>query len=319
MKDTELIVLSCVASENGGGAYRYRLTEQGRLERIAYLPCDKPMYAVLDGKRLHILLRAPFAKSENSGYFACKINFTDCSELRDTLGKCACHLASNGSDVYIVNYLSGNIVKNCEKVVQHSGKGVNLPRQDRAHTHFAAFSPDKKYVLCCDLGLDTVFIYDRNLREISRVKGPDGYGIRHLVFSEDGKYFYTVNELVPSVSFFAYSDGRASYISKVLLPFQKSASTAAAIRLERDGSKIYVSVRGENAIFVLKPDCKERTMTIMQKIFCGGDSPRDFDITEKYIICTNERSDNIMVIDKISGRIADETTLKTPLCVLTVK
>lgn len=133
--------------------------------------------------------------AKNGGYFSCKTDFTDCTKIENTLGKCPCHLAVDGSDVYVVNYLSGNIVKNFKRVLSHSGKGVNLPRQDMPHTHFACFSPDKTYVLCCDLGLDTIFIYDRDLNEVSFTKVPNGYGVRHLTFSKDGKYIYAVNEL----------------------------------------------------------------------------------------------------------------------------
>ena len=198
--------------------YKYSLTNQGTLEKRAYLPCDKPMYAVNDGKRLHVLLRDPFAENyaknanarvnaeveKYSGYFTCNVDFSGCYEVQSTLGECACHLAADGNDVYIANYLSGNIVKNCRVACVHEGKGVNLPRQDMPHTHFVSFTPDKKYVLCCDLGLDAVFVYDRNLNDVSRAKVPEGYGVRHLVFSNDGQTVYAVNELVPAVSVFSF-------------------------------------------------------------------------------------------------------------------
>ncbi len=65
--------------------------------------------------------------------------------------------------------------------------------EDSAHTHFAAFSPDGNYILCTDLGLDTEFVYDSELNEISKENVPSGSGSRHLVFSENGKYVYCVN------------------------------------------------------------------------------------------------------------------------------
>ncbi|MGN1061508.1 MAG: beta-propeller fold lactonase family protein, partial [Candidatus Scatosoma sp.] len=245
----EICILSCAPVAQGGGVYKYALDGRGTLEKRAYLPCDQPMYAVNDGKRLHILLRAPFgenyAKNANartageneekySGYFSCNVDFSDCSEVQSTLGECACHLAAEGGDVYIANYLSGNIVKNCHVACTHEGKGVNLPRQDMPHTHFAAFTPDKRRVLCCDLGLDTVFVYDRNLNEISRAKVPDGYGVRHLGFSNDGSTVYAANELVPSVSLFSFDGKTLELKNTVKLPCEKANSTAAAIRLSAE-------------------------------------------------------------------------------------
>ena len=291
----EIYLLSCAEVAEGGGVYKYGLTETGKLKEIAYLPCPKPMYAVIFGERLHILLRSPFNADDHSGF-----------------GRCACHLAAEGNDVYIVNYLSGNIVKNCKKVVDHSGAGVNLPRQDMPHTHFTTFLPDKKYVLCCDLGLDTIFIYDRDLNEISRAKVPQGYGVRHLVFSKDGEFFYAVNELVPSVSIFKYSDGAAKYIDTTKFDCKDVNSTAAAIRL--DGNRLYASVRGENEIFVF--DVCGATLRPIADFSCGGSGPRDFDIVCDYIVCTNEHSDTVTVIDKTSHSIMDELPMRAPLNVV---
>ena len=293
--------------------YKYEITGTGDLRKIAYLPCPKPMYAVINDKRLHILLRSPYETNDNSGYFSCRTDFTDCSDMKNTLGKCACHLAVD-KDAYIVNYLSGNIVKNCEKAVLHSGAGVNFPRQDMPHTHFAAFSPDKKYVLCCDLGLDKIFIYDRDLNEVSRAKVPYGYGVRHFVFSKDGKYIYAVNELVPSISIFAYSDGNAEYLNTTKLDCNNESLTAAAIRLDETENRLYVSVRGENEIFVY--NVGNADLTFYGRFPCGGAGPRDFDLTGGYIVCTNENSDNITVIEKNGYRVVNELPMKNPLNVV---
>lgn len=324
-----VFLLSCAESAQGGGVYRYLLKEDGKLEKQAYLPCDKPMYAVNDGKRLHILLRAPFgenyAKNANvrtaeeneekySGYFACNVDFSDCSEVQSTLGECACHLAADGNDVYIANYLSGNIVKNCHVACAHEGKGINLPRQDMPHTHFAAFSPDKKYVLCCDLALDTIFVYDRNLNEVSRAKVPDGYGVRHLVFSKDGHTVYAANELFPSVSVFSFDGKRLALKNTVTLPCEKKNSTAAAIRLSADGKTLFVSVRGENTLFVFNVDAEN--LQLKTQFDCGGDSPRDFDVFGDTLICCNENSDNVTVIDAKEYRVVESIRLQHPLCVL---
>lgn len=329
MKD--IFILSCAPIDGGGGVYKYALDEQGTLEKTAYLPCDKPMYAVNDKKRLHILLRAPFGENfdknanartevkneeKYSGYFSCNVDFSDCSAVQSTLGECACHLAVEGNDVYIANYLSGNIVKNCTLSCVHHGKGVNLPRQDMPHTHFAAFSPDKRRVLCCDLGLDTIFVYDRNLNEISRGKVPAGYGVRHFVVSKDGRTVYAANELKPSVSVFSFNGETLESKNTVELPCEKQNSTAAAIRLSEDGTKLYVSVRGENAVFVLQAEGE--SLKIVQKTSCGGDSPRDFDLFGDTLICCNENSDNVSVYKIENGLLKNQiysVSLKSPLCV----
>ena len=60
-------------------------------------------------------------------------------------------------------------------------------------------------------------------------------------------------------------------------------------------------------------------LTLTQKVDCGGDSPRDFNIFEEYVLCTNEKSNTITVLclqdNKIVEKV-DELSLNAPLCVL---
>ena len=312
-----MYILSCEKPENCGGIYRYE-TDGNGLKINAYLPCDRPMYAVRAGGRLHILLREPFENSENSGYFSCSEDFSDKSEIRDTLGKVACHLCIIEDDVYIVNYLSGNIVKNCKTEVAHTGRGANEQRQEAPHTHCVISSPCGKYILCTDLGTDALYIYDRALHIRGKASVPQGYGIRHVVFSKDGKYIYAINELAPSVSVFAWQSGQARCLNTEKLT-DKEGATGAAIRLSADGKFLYCSVRGENAIYALRAD--GANISVLQKADCAGDGPRDFDLTDgKFLICCNENSDNVVGFSLKSGYIGEqfgELALPSPLCCMT--
>ena len=112
---------------------------------------------------------------------------------------------------------------------------------------------------------------------------PEGYGVRHLVFSSSGKSLYAINELVPSVTLCDFSGGRLKVKDTVLLQCGLSGSTAAAIRMS-DGI-IYASVRKEQCIFTLS-----EKLEVMGKFPCGGEGPRDFDIFGKFIVCCNENS-----------------------------
>ena len=272
------------------------------------------MYAVKSGGRLHVLLRAPFANDENSGYFSCSEDFSDKAGVHDTLGKVACHLCVIEDDVYIVNYLSGNIVKNCERTVAHTGRGVNAQRQEAPHTHCVIPSPCGKYILCTDLGTDTLYIYDRALNLKNTATVPEGSGIRHVVFSKDGKYIYAVNELVPSVSVFEWQNAGAHYSDTVKLTDREGA-TGAAIRISNDGKSLYCSVRGENTLYVLRAN--GANLSVEQKTGCGGERPRDFHIIEnKFLICCNENSDNVTVFSLQNNRRkkVGELEIYSPLC-----
>ena len=306
----------CEKTENGGGIYSCELTESGLLERTEFFPCDRPMYAAKCDKGLCVLLRKPFADSQNSGYFFIDKDLKNPSEIKDAKGLVACHLAVDKQDTYIVNYISGNIVKNGEKVAQRHGKSVNLARQTAPHTHFVAQTPDG-YLAVCDLGTDTLAIYDKDLRLVSEAKVPSGYGIRHLTFSKDGKYIYAVSELVPAVNIFKYEKGKAEIFDSVKIDCKNEKASGAAIRLSDDGKFLYVSVREENAICVFAAEGEK--LTFLQAADCGGDSPRDFDIIGNYALVTNEFSGGAVVFKLncgLIGEVVGRFSCAHPLCVV---
>ncbi len=309
----EVYLLSCETPEKGGGVERYDLTDTG-LQKTGYFPCDRPMYAVKGENGLFVLLRQPFNGTEEGGCFSVDLDLQNPTEILSTDGVVPCHLCVD-NDCYVVNYLSGNLVKLGEKAVTHTGKGVNSLRQDTPHTHQAFFSPDKKYVLCCDLGLDTLFCYDRELHLCSRAKIPDGYGIRHAVFSGDGKYIYAISEMVPAVHIFSFEGGRVALNGKIDIPCERKNADGAAIRLSKDGRKLYLSLRVENALCVYAVEGEK--LRLLQKVACGGESPRDFNLVGEYLIVANEKSDNVVVHrlkDGLIGERAFEIKLPKPLC-----
>ena len=295
-----IYVLSCETVENGGGIYGYDLTEKGELLQLAYFPCDRPMYAVKCKKGLCVLLRQPLEENNFSGYFYVDENLQTATEIKSTQGVVACHLCVDNADVYIVNYLSGNIVKNGEIILQRTGKSIHPTRQTEPHTHFVDKTPDG-YLAVCDLGTDTLAIYDKDLQLISEEKVPSGYGIRHLVFSKDGKYIYAVNELIPSISVFEYVNGKAKLVNTVEIECKNEQANGAALRLSIDGKYLYVSLREENAICVFEINGEE--LTLVQKTDCGGDSPRDFNIVDKHLIVCNEKSGNVAIFSMRNGLV----------------
>ncbi|MBO5745694.1 MAG: beta-propeller fold lactonase family protein, partial [Clostridia bacterium] len=202
-----------------------------------------------------------------------------------------------------------------DTVVTHEGHGVNPARQEAPHTHFTAVAPDG-YILCCDLGLDTVFTYDEDLNEISRVKVPDGHGCRHLEFSNDGKTVWCVNEMGNTVSIFDYCDGVLTLRKTVdALPDFDGQNTAAAIR--KANGFLYVSHRGADSVarFEILPDGDLR---LLENTPVGGVSPRDIWIVDDLLLCANEITDSVTVLKMTDGKPTTYDTalsMKHPLCI----
>ena len=311
-----IYILSC---ETDGGIYYY-LFKNGKFEFVEKTTLDRPMYAIIRDNKMYVILREVDTKTHFGGILSFDIdksgkliNFT---EIESTNCIVPCHLEVKGNSKFVVNYLSGNIVKIREKIVTHSGKGIHLTRQEAPHTHYVCASPDKKHILCTDLGLDTIFIYDTYLNEEFKVKVPDGSGARHLCFSDDGKYLYCVNELSNDASVFEWNNGKPilkdTYCA---IPDFKGKSTAAAIRIK--GEYLYISNRGADTIsrFKISGDKLE----LLENTNCGGRGPRDFNIIQDYIICTNENSNNVTVLKLENGKpiLTDERLeIGSPLCVI---
>ena len=204
------------ACDKNGGIYHFTQNDDGSLTEKNFYPLDRPLYMTVEKNKMYIILREPFDDDTNSGVMSFEIekdgSLIRSVECESTEGKCACHLTVKDGNIYCVNYISGSVIKVGEKLVMNIGDGPNKPRQDKTHMHFVNFSPDEKYLLVTDLGLDTIFTYDKNLNEISRAKVPDGHGVRHLAYSGDGKYIFSANELASTVSVFSYNDGKLELI-----------------------------------------------------------------------------------------------------------
>lgn len=311
-------VASCA---DDGGIYTYEW-HKGTMTLLEKTPVYRPMYIAHDAGKTYVITEGDDKKSRFGTFFSFENRggeLADKSAEQSCEGYATCHLSVADGEAYAVNYISGSVIKfPGGKLVTHEGRGVHPTRQTAAHTHMAAITPDGKYVLVTDLGLDTVFTYDRDLNFVSSAKVPAGYGARHLAFSPDGKYVYCVNELVSSVSVFAYSDGTLDYIGTVLCPVDAEKNTAAAIRLSADGKTLYISNRGENTLVSFAVDGAR--LMLKQKISCHGDFPRDFAITPcgRYIVCANQYTNNLTIFSLTDGEmryVSSVENIENPLCV----
>ncbi len=277
------------------------------------------MYMVKSEKKLYILLRAPFPESAESGLVVYDIDesgkLKNPSEIVSTKGEVACHLCVHGHDVYCTNYSSGNLIKMPSCLVQHHGKSIHPTRQTGPHPHYVGMISDQNCVCVTDLGLDTVFLYDTDLRFISKASVPQGHGARHLAVKEN--YIYCANELKSSLSVFEYKKGTLEYQNTVeVLPADfDGLSMASAIRIKDDFC--YIANRGHDSISVL--DIKNRLHPEMIKaVPCDGNSPRDFNIVDDILICANEQSDNVSFFKLVNGipqKLDSMLKIKSAFCV----
>jgi 6-phosphogluconolactonase len=245
----------------------------------------------------------------------------------DSLGAAPCQLIDDEQNVIAANYAGGSIavfkkmpdqsISEACQLIQHEGKGIDKDRQEKAHVHMVYFSPDKKFVLANDLGLDKVFIYeyaphsgDKILTFKDAIDLKAGSGPRHSAFSENGDFIFLFHELDGTLTTLRNNkNGSLEILSEIdSTPenFNGSASSAA-IKISPDGKILYVSHRGDlNSISIYKI-LKSGQIDFVERISTGGKEPRDFAIDPlgNFLLVGHEETNNIVIFkrDKISGKL----------------
>ena len=315
---SEFYSASCVAD---GGAYRYRLYSNGKMEFLKKISMDRPKYLAQKGDRLYATLVQPFTDSEDSGVLTVDLDGNQIGQVISSHGRDICHIALCDEDVYIANYSSGSLIKLPDKLIEHSGRSVNPDRQEAPHVHSVFLSPCENYVLSCDLGTDEIYVYSRDLNFVSKAKTPLGAGPRHLCFSTCGNFVYCVNEMGGSISVFFWKPGELTLLDTVsILPDNFTGEGAAsAIKLSADGKYLYASERASHTIATLRVDGPN--LTVLANTPCGGLHPRDFTLLagDRFAIASNLFSDNMALFRIGEDRIPvliDSIPLPQPLCVI---
>jgi 6-phosphogluconolactonase len=251
-----------------------------------------------------------------------------------TRGSGPCHVAldQTGKFLFAANYNSGSVavfpvredgsLGESSAFVQHSGSSADPQRQEGPHAHSVTLSPDNRFVLVADLGLDQVLAYSRQLSIGAFTRLPPGSGPRHLVFGADGRFVYVLNELTATVAAFRY-DAKTGMLADLqtisMLPAGFSgAKSGAEIALHPSGKFLYASNRGHDSIAVFRIDPTQGTLTAAGRVPTQGKTPRNFaiDPTGAFLLAANQDSGNIVEfrIDQKTGALTPTgTTVQVPL------
>lgn len=245
-------------------------------------------------------------------------------------GPCHVTVDKTGKNLFVANYYGGSIavlpvnqdgsLREASAAIQHHGSSVDKERQEGPHTHCIGASPDNRFALVADLGLDEVLVYRfdpvRGLltpNDPPYAKTSAGAGPRHFDFHPNGRFVYVINEMHCTVSTFSYDAARGSLglkdtVSTLPAGYKVTAADSTAeIRVHPSGKFVYGSNRGNDSIAVFAVDPEKGTLTPVERISTQGKTPRGFaiDPTGSYLIAANQDSDSLVVfrIDPNTGRL----------------
>ena len=157
--------------------------------------------------------------------------------------------------------------------------GPNVDRQEKAHAHFASFSPDNRFAYINDLGGDCIHIYRADpataqMTAAGTYRGVPGSGARTLHFHPNGRTAYCMNELVSTVDVLDWhkADGSLTLVDRIdLLPADYHGPTRGCDTvITRDGRFVYFANRDDDFLYAFKADAKTGKLTPMKRSNCGG-------------------------------------------------
>jgi len=348
-----LVYVGTYTDHGSKGIYAYRFdSSTGKLNSLGLAAeSTAPSFLAADsgGKFL-------YAVNESSNYNGEKTGAVSAFAIRSESGKLSLlnQLSSRGQDpahialdrtgkyALVGNYTSGSVavfpvlkdgrLGEASAFVQHKGHSVNAERQEGPHAHAIALSPDNRFALVADLGLDQLLVYRFDAAKGTLgadpqiVKAAPGAGPRHLVFGANGRFLYVINEMQSTIVTYSYdADSGALHELQTVSTLPKNFSgknTTAEIAIEPAGKFLFGSNRGDDSIAVFAIDSHAGTLTYVETDPSGGKTPRNFSIdpTGSWLLAANQDSNNVVVfrIDHKTGHLTatgDTFTVSSPVCV----
>lgn len=223
------------------------------------------------------------------------------------------------------------------KLSRHEGGSrVVANRQDAPHPHWCGYSPDGRFALVPDLGLDGIVIYRVDLAgpTIERhgfAASVPGGGPRHMRFSPDGRFIYLLNELSLSVTTFAWdaATGTATQLATVAALSEETKAreafnSAAEILVHPNGRFVYSSNRGHDTVTVYRADPATSALEVIQVQPIRGAFPRNINLAPGggWLLAAGADSNTVAVhrVNPQTGELTYQTrgviNVPAPICIV---
>ena len=260
-------------------------------------------------------------------------------------GSASCYLDidTTGKTVLVANYSTGSVASlpvkddgslgEAVSFQQHVGSSVDPVRQKGPNAHCIVVSPDNRFVLAADLGLDQVLSYrlDAATARLTPLqpafaKSPPGAGPRHLTFHPNGKQVYVINELKNSVTLFDYVAQTGTLSEKQTISTLPAdftgTSHCADLKITPDGKFLYGTNRGHDSIAAYQIG-KDGQLTLIAIEPSLGKGPQNLAIMPDgaMLLCANMPGNSVAVfrIDQQSGglkSVGEPTAMTSPSCIV---
>jgi 6-phosphogluconolactonase len=256
-----------------------------------------------------------------------------------------CHVAVDhtGRSAFAANYGGGSAasfslgedgrLSPAVSFFQYTGHGPDEKRQSKSHAHRVTVSPDNRFLLVNDLGLDVIHIYrlDAGTAQLTPNKpavwrSAPGAGPRALLFHPKGKFAYCVTEMTSSVVVMRWNAGPGvlETVQEVVMrpPDFQGTTAGDDIVIDREGRFAYAADRFDDIVVTFAISITDGRLTLLNRTSCGGKVPRHLtlDSSGRWLLVANQASDNIAVLarDVKTGQLTAGKSfpLSKPQCLL---
>jgi 6-phosphogluconolactonase len=348
-----LVFVSALAPGEKGGIYAYQFdTNTGALKPLHQTTDVKMPFFLAVSPDRHFLYAVDVEKTagkseEFVAAYAIEGRTGQLKQLnrRPSRGITSCYLDVDptGKTVTVANYTTGTVAAlpvkadgslgEAASFLQHGGSGADPKRQKGPNAHSIVISPDGRFALAADLGIDKIMIYKLDAatakltpNEAQPFAGQaPGSGPRHMTFHPNGKRLYVINELKNTITFFDYAPDTGSLTERqtiATLPEDFTGkSYTADLKITPDGKFLYGTNRGHDTIasYRIADDGK---LTLLGFEPSLGKGPQNLLITPdgKWLLCANMPGNSLVVfqIDAATGKIkamGEPTAMPMPSCI----
>ena len=242
----------------------------------------------------------------------------NCVGIRGMRG---CHLSVDpeGKYIFVSGYHDGKLtmlhlnkdgsVGSIAENIYTKGLGSIAERNSRPHVSCTRTTPEGKFVISADLGIDQVKIYhfdkkNGNLLLVDTLRCELNSAPSFLEFSDDGRFMYLMYEIKNCIDVFSYSyrDGdKAPSFEKIqsissLGNLKESPVTAATtITFAKDFKYLLCANAGDNVVSAYERDRESGLLTSIFTLPISGDYPKDLAVFPdgKHIASINHENGTI--------------------------
>jgi 6-phosphogluconolactonase len=328
---THLLFVGTQTSGTSKGIYAYSF-QNGELsqQRLA-AEADNPTFLALSPNR-RVLLAANEINTYQDKPSGAVTTFTltnnSLTKINEvpSQGPGPCHVAFDhtGRSAFAANYAGGSAasfavdpegrLSPAVSFFQYTGSGPDPARQTAPHAHRVTVSPDNRFLLVNDLGLDGIHIYRLDAgtakatpNEPAMWHSDPGAGPRALQFHPNGRFAYCVTEMASTVVVLRW-DARGGVLETIqqvaIRPPDFQGTTAGCdIVLDREARFAYAADRFDDIIATFAISRTDGRLSLLNRIPCGGKVPRhlSLDPSGRWLLVANQASDDIAVFSRDAG------------------